>query len=196
MYKKVIAILKLLFTFVPETFIHFHYVLLINVELLVCTACPIPRERSVCTQLKGTGYNSAPARNYFCMKQNINTIDEYIVQFPQDIQNTLREMRSFIKGEATEATEKISYGMPTFYLNGNLVHFAAFKDHYGFFPSPSGIDGFEKELAPYYGGNYYDGKGALHFDFNKPIPWDLIKKVIQFRIAENLKKSSRGKEAS
>jgi uncharacterized protein YdhG (YjbR/CyaY superfamily) len=73
--------------------------------------------------------------------------------------------------------------MPTFFLNGNLVHFAAFKDHYGFFPSPSGIDAFEKELAPYRG-----GKGTLRFSINKPIPWDIIKKIVKFRVNENLNK--------
>jgi uncharacterized protein YdhG (YjbR/CyaY superfamily) len=76
--------------------------------------------------------------------------------------------------------------MPTFYLNGNLVHFAAFKDHYGFFPNPSGIDAFEKELAP-----YRSGKGTLRFPIDKPIPWDIIQKVIQFRIKENLNKAKK-----
>jgi uncharacterized protein YdhG (YjbR/CyaY superfamily) len=88
----------------------------------------------------------------------MSTIDEYIETFEPKIQKTLREIRSFIKAEVPEAAEKISYGMPTFYLNGNLVHFAAFKDHYGFFPGPSGIDAFEKELAP-----YRSGKGTLRF---------------------------------
>jgi uncharacterized protein YdhG (YjbR/CyaY superfamily) len=113
----------------------------------------------------------------------MNTIDEYIETFEPKIQKTLNEMRNFIKTEVPEAIEKISYGMPTFYLNGNLVHFAAFKDHYGFFPSPSGIDAFEKELAP-----YRSGKGTLRFSFDKPIPWDIIKKVIEFRVKENSNK--------
>jgi uncharacterized protein YdhG (YjbR/CyaY superfamily) len=114
------------------------------------------------------------------MDKKYETIDEYIAQFSPEIQKTLHEIRRFIKNEAPEATEKISYGMPTFYLNGNLVHFAAFKDHYGFFPSPSGIDQFEKELAP-----YRTGKGTLRFSLDKPIPWHILKKVIQFRINEN-----------
>jgi uncharacterized protein YdhG (YjbR/CyaY superfamily) len=79
---------------------------------------------------------------------------------------------------------KISYGMPTLYLNGNFVHFAAFKDHYGFFPSPSGIDAFEKELIP-----YRSGKGTLRFPIDKPIPCDIIQRVIQFRVKENLIKA-------
>jgi uncharacterized protein YdhG (YjbR/CyaY superfamily) len=117
------------------------------------------------------------------MAENAKTIDEYIAGFNPEIQMTLNELRNFIKSEVPEATEKISYGMPTFYLNGNLVHFAAFKDHYGFFPSPSGIDKFEKELAP-----YRSGKGTLRFPLDKPIPWEIIKKVIQFRVKENMDK--------
>lgn len=107
------------------------------------------------------------------------TIDEYIGQFPPDIQARLEELRRFIRDEAPEASEKISYGMPTFYLNGNLVHFAAFKDHYGFFPSPSGIDEFEAELAP-----YRTGKGTLRFALDTPFPREIIRKVVRFRLAE------------
>ena len=115
----------------------------------------------------------------------MDTIDEYIASSGPEIQKTLREIRDFIKKEAPEAAEKISYGMPTFYLNGNLVHFAAFKDHYGFFPSPSGIDAFEKELAP-----YRSGKGTLRFPMDKPIPWEIIRKVVKFRVEENAKKGA------
>jgi uncharacterized protein YdhG (YjbR/CyaY superfamily) len=111
------------------------------------------------------------------------TIDKYIKAFEPKIQKTLNEIRSYIKTIVPEATEKISYGMPTFYLNGNLVHFAVFKRHYGFFPGPSVIDAFEKELAP-----YRTGKGTLQFPLNKPIPWKVIKKVVQFRVKENLNK--------
>jgi uncharacterized protein YdhG (YjbR/CyaY superfamily) len=118
------------------------------------------------------------------MAEAIKTMDEYIMGFEPAIQKTLTELRNFIKAEAPEASEKISYGMPTFYLKGNLVHFAAFKDHYGFFPSPSGIDKFEEELIPYRG-----GKGTLRFPFNKPIPWDILRKVIRYRVEENLKKA-------
>jgi uncharacterized protein YdhG (YjbR/CyaY superfamily) len=114
------------------------------------------------------------------MIKEIKTIDEYIMGFEPEIQKTLNEFRNFIRLEAPGATEKISYGMPTFYLNGNLVHFAAFKEHYGFFPSPSGIDKFEKELIP-----YRSGKGTLRFPFDKPIPWDILKKIIQYRVEEN-----------
>ena len=75
--------------------------------------------------------------------------------------------------------------MPTFYLNGNLVHFAVFKDHYSFFPCPSGIEEFEKELAP-----YRKGKGTLQFAFDESIPWDIIGKIVQFRVKENLNKGN------
>jgi uncharacterized protein YdhG (YjbR/CyaY superfamily) len=118
----------------------------------------------------------------------VETIDAYIAQFSPEIQARLQELRNCIKAEAPDATEKIAYGMPTFYLNGNLVHFAAFKDHYGFFPSPSGIDEFEKELAP-----YRTGKGTLRFPLDKPFPWELIKRVVQFRMAENAGKKKKQK---
>jgi len=118
----------------------------------------------------------------------MNTIDEYIETFEPKIQKTLHEIRDFIKNEVPEAVEKISYGMPTFYLNGNLIHFAAFKNHYSIFPSPSGIDNFEKELAP-----YRTGKGTLSFPFDKPIPWDILQKVIQFRVKENIHKGKHKK---
>jgi len=113
----------------------------------------------------------------------MNAIDEYIETFEPEIQRTLNEIRNFIQAEVPEAAERISYGMPTFYLNGNLVHFAAFKDHYGFFPGSSVIEEFEKELAP-----YRSGKGTLRFSIDKPIPWKIIKKVVQFRVKENMNK--------
>jgi uncharacterized protein YdhG (YjbR/CyaY superfamily) len=118
----------------------------------------------------------------------VNPVDEYIAQFPPEVKKRLKELRAFIKAEAPDAAEKISYGMPTFYLNGNLVHYAAFKDHYGFFPAPSGIDQFEKELAP-----YRSGKGTLRFPLDEPFPWELIRKVVRFRVGENLKKTAEGK---
>jgi uncharacterized protein YdhG (YjbR/CyaY superfamily) len=116
--------------------------------------------------------------------EKIKTIDEYIETFEPEIQKTLGKIRAFIKKEVPEATEKISYGMPTFYLNGNLIHFAAFSDHYSIFPCPSGVDkAFERELIP-----HRTGKGTLWFRIDKPIPWDLVKKVVQFRVKENKKK--------
>ncbi|MBP9716457.1 MAG: DUF1801 domain-containing protein [Candidatus Levybacteria bacterium] len=110
------------------------------------------------------------------------SIDEYISTFPKETQVILEKIRKTIKEEAPNATEKISYGMPTFYLNGNLVHFAAFKNHIGFFPAPSGINQFEKELL-----KYKTGKGTLQFSYDEEIPFDLIKKVVKFRVEESLK---------
>ena len=112
-----------------------------------------------------------------------STIDEYIAQFPDDIQQKLQEIRAVIHAAAPEATEKISYQMPTFYLRGNLVHFAAFKKHIGFYPVPSGIAAFEAELAP-----YKRSKGAVQFPLDEPIPTELIGRIVQFRVAENLQK--------
>lgn len=122
------------------------------------------------------------------MNKDIKTVDEYIAGFEPEIQVTLNELRNLVKSEAPEASEKISYGMPTFYLNGNLVHFAAFKHHYGFFPAPSAIAEFEEELAP-----YRTGKGSLRFSMDKPIPQDIIRKIVRFRVNENLNKTKSKK---
>ncbi len=114
----------------------------------------------------------------------INTIDEYIATFPIDIQKKLKEMREVIRETAPEATEKISYQMPTFFLKGNLVHFAAFKNHIGFYPVPTGIEKFKKELSA-----YKTTKGAVQFPLDKPLPLDLIRKIVKFRVAENIRKA-------
>jgi uncharacterized protein YdhG (YjbR/CyaY superfamily) len=112
------------------------------------------------------------------------TIDEYISGFPEDVRQILTQIRSVIKESAPGAVEKISYQMPTFYLNGNLVHFAAFPKHIGFYPTPSGIEAFKDEIA-----RYKWSKGAVQFPINEPMPYDLIRRITQFRVAENLKKS-------
>ena len=117
-------------------------------------------------------------------KSGINSIDEYITTFPQDTQKILQELRATIKAAAPDAEEKISYQMPTFFLNGNLVHFAAFKKHIGFYPTPSGIEAFQKELS------VYDGaKGSVQFPIDEPMPLKLIGKIVKFRVAENKKKA-------
>lgn len=116
-------------------------------------------------------------------KESFKTIDEYIKLFPNDIQDILKKIRITIQNAAPDATEAISYGMPTFKLNGNLVHFAAWKNHIGFYPVPSGLVQFEKELK-----NYPKSKGAVQFPFDKPIPYELIKKIVEFRVKENLNK--------
>jgi len=109
------------------------------------------------------------------------TIDGYIAQFPEDVQKLLNKIRAVIKKAAPDASEKISYQMPTFYLRGNLVHFAAFKKHIGFFPTPSGIEAFKNEISA-----YKWSKGAIQFPFDKPVPYDLIEKIVKFRVTENL----------
>ncbi len=109
------------------------------------------------------------------------SIDEYIATFPEATQKILKKIRATIKAAAPDAEEKISYQMPTFTLKGNLVHFAAFKNHIGFYPTPTGIEKFKKELSVYEG-----AKGSVQFPLDKPIPYDLISKIVKFRVKENL----------
>jgi uncharacterized protein YdhG (YjbR/CyaY superfamily) len=111
-------------------------------------------------------------------------INSYIAELPGETQAILEQIRQTIHQAAPEAKEAIKYGMPTFVLNGNLVHFAAFKNHIGFYPAPSGIDAFIKELEV-----YRTGKGTIQFPIGEQIPFDLITKVVKFRIEENLKKA-------
>jgi uncharacterized protein YdhG (YjbR/CyaY superfamily) len=110
----------------------------------------------------------------------VSSIDEYISGYPKDIQVVLEKMRETIKKAAPQAEEVIRYGIPTFRLNGNLVHFGGFKTHIGFYPTPSGIEAFKKELAPYEG-----GKGTIKFPLDKPIPFNLVSKIVKFRVQEN-----------
>jgi len=120
------------------------------------------------------------------------SVDEYIATFPEEIQKILEELRATIKASAPEAEEKISYQMPTFALKGNLVHFAAWKNHIGFYPTSSGTQAFKHELSIYEG-----AKGSVKFPIEKPLPLELISKIVKFRVAENLKnaeiKSSKRK---
>ena len=118
------------------------------------------------------------------MRLQYRTIDEYIKNFPSDIQDILRRLRQTIKKAAPEATEAISYQMPTFKLKGkNLVHFAAFKNHIGFYPTPSGIEAFKIELTP-----YTSSKGAVQFPLNEPVPLDLVGRIVSFRVEEMMSK--------
>jgi uncharacterized protein YdhG (YjbR/CyaY superfamily) len=117
------------------------------------------------------------------LKKRFETIDEYIATFPRDVQDILEEIRRTIQESAPNAKEAISYQMPTFKLNGNLVHFASFKNHIGFFPTPSGISRFKKELS-----HYETSKGTVRFPLNEPIPFDLIRKIVKYRVKENLAK--------
>ena len=110
-------------------------------------------------------------------------ITDYILQFLPEVQQKLNQMRAAILEIVPEATEKISYGMPTFYLNGNLVHFAAYKSHIGFYPAPDGIAAFANEF-----GAYKFSKGAVQFPLDQPLPLELVKRITAFRKAQILAK--------
>ncbi len=115
-------------------------------------------------------------------KKNFGSIDEYIRTFPKTVQERLKAMRKAIHAAAPEAEEKISYRMPTFFLKGNLVHFAAFKNHIGFYPIPTGILAFKKELSA-----FATTKGGVQFPLDRPLPLALVAKIVKFRVAENNK---------
>ena len=109
-----------------------------------------------------------------------NVIDDFIAKYPQDVQAILQKIRAVIHKSAPKAEEAMSYGIPTFKLNGkNLVHFSAFKEHIGFYPTPTGIEKFKTELSA-----YESAKGSVKFPLNKPIPYTLIGKITQFRVKE------------
>lgn len=115
------------------------------------------------------------------------SIDQYIKTFPQDVQKILQKVRQTIHTAAPEATETISYQMPTFTQNGRvLVYFAAWKSHLGFYATPTGNEAFRKELAP-----YQSAKGSVRFPFDEPIPYELITKMTVFQMEENLKKPAK-----
>jgi len=117
-------------------------------------------------------------------KTKPTTIAEYIAASPKDVQMLLEEIRAAIKAAAPAAAETISYGIPTFTLHGNLVHFAAFKNHIGFYPAPSGIEAFKKELS------VYDGaKGSVQFPIKDKLPLALITKIVKFRVKENIERA-------
>jgi len=116
-------------------------------------------------------------------KKKFETVDEYIETFPEDVQSILEKMRQTIRRAAPGAEEGISYQIPVFKLNGNLVWFAAFKNHIGFYPMKTGLAAFKKELLSYKG-----AKGSVRFPLDTPIPYDLVKKIVMFRRKENLGK--------
>ena len=118
------------------------------------------------------------------IKKEFSTIDEYIASFPKEIQEILTSIRKEIKSSAPNATETISYQMPAFRLNGILVYFAAYTNHIGFYPTPSAIREFSKELS-----SYEFSKGAIKFPLNEPMPLELIKKIVEFRVKENTAKA-------
>jgi uncharacterized protein YdhG (YjbR/CyaY superfamily) len=117
-------------------------------------------------------------------KTKPSNIDEYMAGLPENIQKILEELRSTIRKAAPAAEETINYGIPTFTLNGNLVHFAAFKNHIGFYPAPSGIEAFKKELSDYDG-----AKGSVQFPIKDKLPLALITKIVKFRVKENIERA-------
>ena len=124
------------------------------------------------------------------MNTQITTADEYIASFPKEVQQLMEHVRSTIKQAAPEAEETISYGMPAYKTNGKpLVYFAAFKNHIGFYATPTGHAEFAEELS-----KYKQGKGSVQFPLNKPIPLELISRIVKFRVEENTKKALISKE--
>lgn len=120
-------------------------------------------------------------------KSNLKTVEDYIIQFPKDLQVLLKKMRVVILEKAPQAIESISYGMPAYKTNGKpLVYFAAFKNHIGFYATPSGHTEFTEELS-----KYKSGKGSVQFPLDKPIPYDLIGRIVQFRVKENMFKNKQ-----
>lgn len=121
-------------------------------------------------------------------ESGFKSIDEYIATFPPDIQEILQTLRATIRAAAPDASEKISYQMPTFYLEGNLVHFAAYRNHIGFYPAPRGIEAFQDELSRYKG-----AKGSVQFPIGEPLPLDLIGRIVAFRVQDNLARAQAKK---
>ena len=118
------------------------------------------------------------------MNTAIKTTDEYIAQFPKGTQVLLEKMRAIIKKAAPKTEEKISYGIPTFVLHKNLVHFGGYKNHIGFYPGAAGVEAFTKELSA-----YTFSKGAIQFPIDKPLPVGLITQIVKFRVQKNLEKA-------
>lgn len=120
--------------------------------------------------------------------QPVQNIDSFIVGFPAEVQAVLQELRVLIHREAPGCAEDIKYGIPTFVLNGNLVHFSAYKSHIGFYPGASGIAHFENRLQ-----QYKLSKGTVQFPLGQPLPFDLIAEIVRFRVGENLEKKTKKK---
>ena len=120
---------------------------------------------------------------------HFKTMDEYIATFPKDVADILNNLRQAIQESAPEAEETINYQIPTFNLYGNLVHFAAFKNHIGFYPTPTAIEAFKKELSP-----YQMSKGSVQFPINKPLPLPLIRKIVKYRVKENTERKQKRKK--
>ena len=118
--------------------------------------------------------------------KNYKNIDEYITSLPDDVQVLLQKIRNTIHTAAPSAEKAIKYGIPTFVLNGNMVHFGGYKKHIGFYPAPMGIEAFKEETA-----QYETGKGTLQFALDKPLPLDLITRIVKFRVEKSLEKGTK-----
>jgi uncharacterized protein YdhG (YjbR/CyaY superfamily) len=119
-------------------------------------------------------------------RSTAGSIDDYIAAFPPETRKALEELRALIRASAPDATESISYAIPTFDLNGHLVHFAGYEKHIGFYPTGRGIEAFKEELDA-----YKSGKGSVQFPLGQPIPRDLVRRIVEFRVRENRDKASR-----
>jgi uncharacterized protein YdhG (YjbR/CyaY superfamily) len=141
----------------------------------------LPKLRA-CLQVNGLAF-----KNKTTFMEPVKDIDTYISTFPEEVRDVLQQLRATIKNAAPQAAETIQYAIPTFTLNGrNLVHFAAYKNHIGFYPAPSGIEAFKNELAAYKG-----AKGSVQFPLGTPLPYALITRIVTFRAAENSKMKPR-----
>jgi uncharacterized protein YdhG (YjbR/CyaY superfamily) len=157
-----------------------------------CRQLDIPRIYLGPRGTDGSGIQEGTGLSWFTkfkeeadMREQFGTIDEYIASFPGEVRAILETLRQTIQKAAPDATEAIAYGIPTFRLHGNLVHFAAFRNHISFFPTSSGIAAFRKELSP-----YKTAKGTVQFPLGKPVPYDLVEKITAFRVTENNQKKS------
>lgn len=112
-------------------------------------------------------------------RRKFESVDEYIASYPRDVQAILEKIRGIVRKAAPGAEERIAYGMPTYRMKRNLVHFAAFKGHIGLYPTPSATGAFAEELEP-----YESGEGSIRFPLDKPIPYDLIRRIVEFRVGE------------
>ncbi len=124
-------------------------------------------------------------------RRQFKTMDEYINALPEDVRQIVNELRQTIRDAAPDAEETINYQIPTFTLNGNLVHFAAFENHIGFYPTPSGMEAFKKELSGYKG-----AKGSVQFPLNEPLPLPLIRRIVEYRVKENSERKQKKKSGS
>ncbi len=155
-----------------------------RIELAMKEAGLVFKPEKVAKTAKGTGKAEASRA-----KAGHATVDQYILSYPRATQEALRKMRELIRSAAPEASERISYHMPTFYLNGNLVYFGAFTHHIGLYPLPHVLTSFQEELK-----GYKVGKGSIQFPLDQELPAELIMRIVRFRVEENLGKPKKPKK--